>query len=318
VKEIGGYLEYERYFGSEYHDTAIALNSGRNCFRYLIYANDIRTILLPRLCCDAISEVCREEAIHISYYDVNEQFEPILSEAQKDIKWLYIVNMYGMLSADELYALYGMKYNIIWDNAHDFFAKPHPSMNTLYTCRKFFGVPNGGYLYTTNEMEKPIQIETLEVVNLEHLMGRFEKDANTYYQAFQMNEECIQNAPFRMMSKFTRNLMCSYDYSRIKEIRENNFKKLHEYLEDINELNIQTVGTYMYPLLYKDGENLRRKLQKRKIYVPCFWQNVFNQERRNSNSAYFATNVVPLPIDQRYDEEDMIYVASLIRDVLNN
>ena len=35
-KEIGGYLELERFSGSLYHDNALALSSGRACLAYLI------------------------------------------------------------------------------------------------------------------------------------------------------------------------------------------------------------------------------------------------------------------------------------------
>lgn len=36
MKEFGGYLELEHYHGIEYHNTAISLNTARNCLRYLI------------------------------------------------------------------------------------------------------------------------------------------------------------------------------------------------------------------------------------------------------------------------------------------
>ena len=36
MKEFGGYLEFEHYYGREYHKNAIALNTARNCLRYII------------------------------------------------------------------------------------------------------------------------------------------------------------------------------------------------------------------------------------------------------------------------------------------
>ena len=36
MKEIGGYLEFERNQGEEFHKNCLALNTGRNCLRYLM------------------------------------------------------------------------------------------------------------------------------------------------------------------------------------------------------------------------------------------------------------------------------------------
>ena len=44
MREIGGYIELEHYQGNEYHK-GIALNSGRNCLRYLIKAKKIQKLL---------------------------------------------------------------------------------------------------------------------------------------------------------------------------------------------------------------------------------------------------------------------------------
>lgn len=42
MKEIGGFLEWETYEGKELHNNCIALNSGRNCLRYLIKTKNIK------------------------------------------------------------------------------------------------------------------------------------------------------------------------------------------------------------------------------------------------------------------------------------
>ena len=66
MREIGGYIELEHYQGNEYHK-GIALNSGRNCLRYLIKAKKIQKILIPDWCCRAIKDVCRQENVYMYY-----------------------------------------------------------------------------------------------------------------------------------------------------------------------------------------------------------------------------------------------------------
>ena len=46
-KEIGGYLELERFTGPMLHEEALALSSGRACLSYLIEQRGIRKITLP-------------------------------------------------------------------------------------------------------------------------------------------------------------------------------------------------------------------------------------------------------------------------------
>ena len=43
--------------------------------------------------------------------------------------------------------------NIIIDNTQAFFSRPLPEIDTFYTCRKFFGVADGAYLYTDKEAD---------------------------------------------------------------------------------------------------------------------------------------------------------------------
>ena len=76
MREIGGFLELENNRGHEFHENSIALNSGRNCLRFLLRAREIRRIWLPKLLCSAISETCEEENVEIEYYPVNGQLKP--------------------------------------------------------------------------------------------------------------------------------------------------------------------------------------------------------------------------------------------------
>lgn len=317
MKEIGGYLEFERNSGREFHADAIPLNSGRNCLRYLLQANRIANILLPKLCCDAVFNVCKEENVEIIFYDVNTRFEPILPTKKADKQWLYVVNTYGFLSGEKVSEMYGKGYEIIWDNSHAFFEKPLNGMHTLYTCRKYFGVPDGGYLYTKCLLEKDLPETKNNIHSMEHLLGRFEENAQNYYQAFQQNEERIEKEPLGMMSKYTQNILRGLDYDTILEIRRDNFEYLKKHLMDINELDLADAnGTYMYPLLCKNGAKIRSELQKRKIYVPCLWPNVACLEEKESTAVKLAQNIVPLPIDQRYNEADMNYIVKMINEII--
>lgn len=311
MKEIGGFLELESNYGHEFHENCIALNSGRNCLRYLICARDIKKILLPKLLCSAISDVCKEEQVEICYYSVDSQLRPVLADVSEDT-WVYLINYYGQYNEKEI-SLYRQQFkNVIVDNAQAFYVPPIDGIDTIYTCRKFFGVPDGGYLYTDYHlMENLQQDESYD--RLKFLAGRFECSANEFYAEYRKNEELIDRLPLKTMSKITHNLLQGIDYSKEAEIREENFKYLYQHLKSINLLKVSMPdGPYMYPLYIENGAEMRKRLQEDQIYVPLLWPNV-KQDLNPADAAYsLADNILPLPCDQRYTEEDMEYVLEKI------
>lgn len=312
MKEIGGFLEFEKYDGHEFHENCIALNSGRNCLRYLIRARTIKRIWLPKLLCSAIEETCIEEKVEVLYYSINQQLRPILPSIS-DGDWFYLINYYGQYSKNELISYCKRYKNVIIDNAQAFYDYPLDSIDTIYTCRKFFGVSDGGYLYTKSVFEGELsQDESFS--RLEFLAGRFEKSANEFYTAYQNNEEVISKLPLKTMSKFTHNLLRSIDYKKEAKIRKKNFNRLHKLFKDINLLNVVIPqGPYMYPLLLENGVDFRNRLQKEKIYIPLLWPNVLKDLQDVDTEYWLSNNILPLPCDQRYTISDMDYMAKLIK-----
>lgn len=315
MKEIGGFLELELNHGSEFHEHGIALNSGRNGLRYLIRGRIIKRIWLPKLLCSAISDTCKEENVEILYYSIDKQLRPVLSQSLEG-DWLYLINYYGQYSVEEIRHLGQIYQNIIVDNVQAFYTKPIDGLDTIYTCRKFFGVPDGGYLYTDCTLSEILQKDE-SYDRLTFLAGRLERSANEFYSAYRENEQRIDELPLRRMSMVTQNLLRGIDYEQIKKDRERNFSYLQEHLRSINQLKLYLPdGPYMYPLLVKGGAKIRKKLQEKKIYIPTLWPNVLQECPVNSLEYQYATDILPIPVDQRYSVRDMETIVDEIRGLL--
>ena len=301
--------------GSEFHEHGIALNSGRNGLRYLIRGRTIKRIWLPKLLCSAISDTCKEESVEILYYSIDKQLRPVLPQSLEG-DWLYLINYYGQYSVEEIRHLGQIYKNIIVDNVQAFYTKPIDGLDTIYTCRKFFGVPDGGYLYTDCTLSKILQKDE-SYDRLTFLAGRLERSANEFYSAYRENEQRIDELPLRRMSMVTQNLLRGIDYERIKKDRERNFSYLHENLRSINQLELCLPdGPYMYPLLVKDGAEIRRSMQEKRIYIPTLWPNVLQECPIDSLEYQYATDILPIPVDQRYDVGDMETIVDEIRGLL--
>ena len=305
MKEIGGYVELDTYTGKMLHGDGIKLNCGRNALAYIIKARNIKKLWMPKFMCDSCDKVLSDNNVEIRYYSIELDFKPVIREWDG---WLYIVNFYGQLSNEYLSSLGD---RIIVDNAQAYFQDPISGVDTLYTCRKFFGVADGAILYTDKILQVEDQDESFNRMNF--LLGRYERSAGEFYQEYVANNHLFRNEPIKSMSKLTENLLHGIDYEMVKKKRSQNFCYLHDKLHSNNKLSLSTPeGAFMYPLYIENGTVVRKQLQAKKIYIPTLWPAVFNLCRENELEYDLARNILPLPIDQRYDMGDM---ACLVKEI---
>ncbi len=314
-KEIGGYIELDRCELPMLHEEGYALNCGRNCLVYLIRARQIKKILLPKFLCDSIESVCIREQVEVKYYSIGENFLPVNINQDND-EWVYIVNYYGQIGNKKIKELAHKYKNIIIDHAQAYFQMPVQGIDTLYTCRKFFGVADGAFLFTDVHLEEEIDFdESYNRINF--LVGRFERTAPEFYKEYVYNNERFRTEAVKRMSKLTENMLRSINYNIVREKREKNFEYLHKYLHEYNKLKLFIPkGAFMYPFYISNGMLLRKKLQEKKIYIPILWPNVLQQCRENELEYDMACNILPLPVDQRYDYSEMDIIVSSIKQYL--
>ncbi len=311
MKEIGGYLELDRYSGSIFHAGAVALNCGRNCLAYLIKTKRIKKLYLPYFCCDSVAQPCRKYGIEIERYHIEEDFRPVFDKALGEDEWLYIVNFYGQVGNDELKAWQKKFGHVIFDNAQAYFQKPVDGIDTLYTCRKFFGVADGAFLYTMERLDSLERDESFD--RMRFILGRYERTANEFHKESADNNYQFVDEPVKLISKLTENLLRAIDYSMVEKKRTENFSYLHERLKDKNKLTLTIpTGAYMYPFYCEKGAVVRKTLQASKIYIPTLWPDVFDICSFNSLEYDYAINILPLPVDQRYTTEDLEYMIKLL------
>ena len=301
-ENIGGYFELESLINQPYHRKALKLNSARNCLVYLAKSKKIKKIYIPYYLCDSLNVIL--DYCEVEYYDINAKFLPEFSKKLNNSEYIYIVNYFGQLSNYIIKRLKKIYKNIIIDNVQAFFQLPVQGVDTIYSCRKFVGVPDGAYLYTDITSLERIERDQSKD-RFTYILGRLEETPQQYYNMYRENEEVLEKIPLLKMSKSTENILGVFDYGKIKKKRTQNFKYLNGKLNKLNKLNLKNVsGAYSYPLYINNAENLRKKLIDKNIFVPILWPNVI-KDNKNSNAYDFAKNILPLPCDQRYGIEEM-------------
>ena len=312
MREYGGYIEFETFLGEMLYEDGIALNCGRNALEYLCEVKKIRKLYIPYFLCASVPNLCKKIGVEYEYYSISKEFKPLFDRALGNDEWLYIVNYYGQLSMAVLEELKKKYIRIIIDNTQNYFQMPVRNVDTFYSCRKYFGVSDGAILYTDTLIDRELPLdESFERMGF--LLGRFERTANEFYFQYKANNKLFASEPLKRMSKLTRNILHGVDYERVKKVRTDNFTYFHVKFGDVNRLHLTVPeGAFMYPLYIENGVAVRKELQKKRIYIPILWPEVFDVCNETNLEYNLAKNILPLPVDQRYGEDDMEYIYTEI------
>lgn len=317
MKEIGGYFELELSDSDlSMLPSGILVNSGRHALEYIIRAvgRNMKTIWLPYYTCDVVLQPIRRLGINCKFYSINNVLEIADDIILKDGDYIIANNYFGIKDnyISELTSIY--KNQLIVDNAQAFYCPESLCSNYIYSPRKFFGVPDGGIVSCTSSLEEDMP-EGFSYQRCSHLLKRLDKDGEYGYEDFKSNSSQLRDEPLTCMSKLTKRLLGTIDFGWIKTKRRANFDILHSALASTNKLLLPDKDSYACPMVYPYMTNdtyLRKKLIDNKIFVAQYWTNVLDWCTEDAIEYQFANNIIPLPIDQRYGEEDITKIISLI------
>ncbi|MFC0211218.1 hypothetical protein ACFFK0_01935 [Paenibacillus chartarius] len=311
-KEIGGYFELELDTRCEYYQNAISLNNARMCLYYILKNRNYRKIYIPYYICDSILEPITKLGVAIEFYRIDETFLPHFDGKIKSDECMLYVNYFGVCDTNVSLVIERYR-NVIIDNTQAFFSRPQDGVDTFYSARKFFGVADGGYLISNivppDTLESDVSFERYRYV-----LGRIDTNASEHYLDFLKNEDSMSNIEPKYMSKLTKRILASIDYTRVQTVRNRNFNFLHEHLKETNEILCkleQVNGPMVYPYM-TSKTGMRQRLIENKIFVATYWKEVSGRIQTNWYEAKLVNNLLPLPIDQRYDIRDMQRIVQLI------
>ena len=320
MREIGGYFELERFGGRAYHEGAVALNSGRGCLSYLVELRGVRTVWLPDLMCVSVGSLFGREGVRVREYPVGPDLLPDYGAFEVGGgEWMLLCDYYGQLRAGDVERARAFcAGRLIVDETQGFFRDPWPGADTVYSCRKWFGVADGGYLATGDGARLGRALARDEShARMGFVLGRFERPASEFYAEAAANNGRFAGEPAKLMSPLTENVLRAVDYEAVRGRRVGNFGLLHAALGAGNLLEVrEPCGPFMYPLMVEDAAGVREALAREKVFVPTLWPNVLEDCPESSCAYRVAKNVLPLPVDQRYGEREMKHVASTVRRLL--
>ena len=322
MKAIGGFFELELSGKNNvYHNKAIPLVSGRACFAYILKKIHPRKIYIPFYCCDALLIPLKEMNIQFEFYAIDINLDPQDIFTLKKDEYILYINYYGLKknTVKKLYDIY--KNKLIIDNTQAFYEKRYKNCWSFNSARKFFGVPDGGFLYSP----EPVKLNNLKrntKIKIDHLVDRLIGNQEKSYTEFLANEKSI-TTDIEKMSLVSEYLLSVVDYKAVGERRRNNFEYYHRNLRNINLLTpaiskaLISEIPFAYPLLLKQPVNIKI-LHKACIYVPTFWKDMLKRKDQEKFpfEIMLLNNLLPLPIDHRYNTTDIKVVIDALSKII--
>lgn len=317
-KEIGGYFELELSRQNSFpHSDGVCLNSGRNALEYILRSIPvISKIWLPYYTCKVLLEPLGKLGIPYSFYSINEHLELKDLIDLKPNEYLLVTNYFGIKDSyiQSLSRIYGKQ--LIVDNAQAFYCEPVAGIKTVYSPRKFVGVPDGGIAYVVNGCDATQFEYDCSYERCSHLLKRYDLGASRGYADFCTNSHNLVNQPIRRMSHLTEALLSNVNFTSIRQQRIENFTRLHQILDRTNLLSIPSVERFACPMVYPyfiEDSSLKQRLIANKVFVATYWPNVLEWCKTRDLEYQLANNILALPIDQRYKEEEMNKILAILK-----
>lgn len=313
---MGGYMELQLHAGREHHNGLVRLNTGRNALEYILKQKGYEKIYMPFFTCDVLLEPISKLGVLHQFYSIDENLDPIIDFEIEPYACFLYTNYFG-IKQNTIVDLSKRIRNLIVDNSQGFFSEPLPGIDTFYSCRKFFGVPDGAYLQISKKSHRKLPVD-VSFNRFSHLIKSIDLGIENGYADYKVNNQVLCNNNIMAMSHLTRKILSGIDYQECMRVRRRNFNFLHKHLKDQNLFKFDfpdDQAPMAYPFLFADRQ-LKLHLIQKKIYVATYWPNVFEWTTPEMYENYLARCVVALPIDHRYTLPDMFFMLTTLKQFI--
>jgi hypothetical protein len=275
-----------------------------------------RRILLPFYTCNAVPDSPTAVGVPFAFYPIDERLEPARDLCPGPAELVLYINYFGLKGATARTLADRLGQALIVDDTQAFFERGYSGSWSFNSARKFFGVPDGAYLYAPVTLT-PVQTRN-EAPAWDHLISRLTGRQAEAYQLYLANEAAV-TSEVRGMSRGAERLLGGIDYQWVAERRRENYFQYHAALEDLNRLPLPPATAavpHCYPFLPPRAVD-RERLHAQQLFVPTYWPDCMG--RSNPGFGWerdLAARLLPLPVDHRYDRDDIARVISILRDTL--
>ena len=301
--------------------------SGRAGIKYIVNNLSVKKYLLPNYLCKSIIQNFNNE--NYDFYKIDNNLKIDYNFLKEKIKGhlyesIFIINYFGIIddNIDKIIEL--CKNNnilIIQDSTHNLYDEYHYGDIILSSFRKCLPTPFGCIIIdNTNKLPKQSNTISFKMltINLIKIFGMTLKKMNFFKKIWynllsycENNINTIYETNFDYINFVFFILYYKLDNIFIRQHNYNLLKDLCKYNSFTDKQNIY----FTYPILFKsfdEREKIRTKLIKNNIYPVVYWP--LNFDKKNYCNIYICERILAIPIDERYNTNDMKKICDIINE----
>ena len=337
------YFDSFRQFGKCYW-----LRSGREAL-YLVAlnlksGNKESVVLMPAYCCQSMVDPFVKAGWKVVYYRLNKNLTvdtDYLTNLLAKIhpKAALTMNFYGAASTAE--AVFCIKCGYpecfcIEDFSHCTFSLS-TILNPLVdyyvsSIRKSVGVCDGAVIITHLPLDESyVEESEVKFVNArkrsqklkaDYFYSQNSENKKVFLSELHCQEEVLDRlSGVHRISSSGKEMLSILNGEMIRYARKNNMEHilslLYGKVECIPGIEKCLDGApFSMPILVKDRDNAQRQLAQKGVYAPVLWPICEEARSICSVSARMADEMLSLPIDQRYNYDDIEEIARIVLETL--
>lgn len=309
------------------------------------YEKSKKVVLIPAYTCQTVIEPFEQQGWTYYFYNIKKNLRidthNLLSLVNIYHPTIIVVHpYYGMeLNLDELKVLYKIKQSgciLLEDITQCIYTDKRPDIFDYFvgSSRKWLKIPDGAFLESTlpNESIEQPMIENASFIQKQidamYLRGKYFElgDEEIKSISIRINKEAAaavaNNIKCHKMANFSKNILAKGDISKYVEKRFSNYKYLFKHINACGGVELTcscleevTTAPLYFPFYADDRANLQKALAKEHIYAPVLWPVNTEKVLINENIKYIYSHIIAIPIDQRYNLDDMCKISDIIKSV---
>ncbi len=322
---------------------ALALQSGRDALKVVAREYQPTIALLPALSCDSMTLPFTLHGHEVRYYRLKDDYsidfehlKTLIPDGIENVLFLYM-DYFGRKAASvkDLMDLRNAYPSLVFieDKTHVFLhsgSSPFMPDYTVVSLRKWLAIPDGGIVWCRRNLQKHDFLESTEFserrleaqcMRHKYLQTNEIELKPLFRRIFSNVSDIMDNNPEPCrMSAYSYELICKTNWKKIETIRESNSSCLiscFKHCEKIRLLQPQPKISDLYvPILIGNRDEIQKNLSKQGIYTTLIWPLSEEQKQVCRIARQTEEQMLAVPCDQRYDLDDMKYIAENIIHVV--
>ena len=341
-------LEFNiRNFGFDGSDNVL-LSSGRGAISYVLDEIERRNpilnkvALIPSFTCSTVIQPFIKKGYTIQTYDIDEtlcikidQFKSILSKNNIQVVLMHQYFGFNTIHGLEKFIEEANDNGVIFieDRTQCLYSEIPllPADYIIASLRKWGPLPDGGIAVCKKGMfcksilkksDKRLEAVKLEASLMKHyFLYKLEGNKQDYLDKFKVAEALLnQQIDYYEISPSSLIIQANLNIEQLKLKRRTNYRRLYKALNGLNNIHIiknypdDRITPLYCPIFSTHRDELQFILKKNNVYAPIIWPKPLSCPDICVEAQCLYDGILCLPIDQRYDVDDMDRIIKIIKE----